>query len=218
MLVNELLEPVLLGGKFLRPLQHNGVELALLPIHGNHAVGGARVVIDRVPFAEHFNVAAHLHLHGAFEDDVQFLAGMGGELDGHILLGLLIGHGDKEGFGSLVLEQGGHVQVFEALAPGDGQAVSLAVDRIAGQGGGHALDQIGGVNAEALGALVDEGEAEVLLPGLALLILLFGDTGALGHFLFRKAGDLPHGADALRHLCQLRFQICFFHGSAPFCP
>ena len=42
-----------------------------------------------------------------FEDDVQLLASMGGELDGHVLLGLLIGHGNKEGLGSLVLEQRG---------------------------------------------------------------------------------------------------------------
>ena len=69
--------------------------------------------------------AAHLDLHGAFEDDVQLLAGVGGQLDSHVLLGLLVGHGDEEGLGGLIFEQGGHIQVLEALAAGDGQAVPL---------------------------------------------------------------------------------------------
>ena len=218
LLVDKPLEPVLLRGELLGALHDDGVELALGALGGNHAVGGGGVVVDGIPLVEHLNVVAHLHLHGAFQNDVQLLAHVGGKLDGHLLLGLLIGHGDEEGLGRLVFKQGGHVQVLKALPPGDGQAVALAVDGVAGQGGGHALNQVGGVNAKALGALVDKGEAEVLLPGLALLVLLQGDAGALGHFPFGKAGDFPHGADALRHLCQLCFQIGFFHGCAPFCP
>ena len=156
-------------------------------------------------------MAAHLHFHGALDDDVKLLARVGGKLDGHVLLALLIGHGDKEGLGGLVFKQGGHIQVFKALAPGDGQAVTPAVDGVGGQGGGNAFDQVSGVNAKALGALIDEGEAEILLPCFALFILLPAHPGAFGHFIQGKAGDLPHGADAFRHLGELCFQICFFH-------
>ena len=139
------------------------------------------------------------------------LAGVGGQLDGHVLLGLLVGHGDEEGLGGLIFEQGGHIQVLEALAAGDGQAVPLAVDGVAGQGGRHALDEVGGVDAEALGTFVNEGEAEVLPPRLAGLVLLFGDAGEAGHLLLGKAHDLPHGADALGHLGELGFQVGLFH-------
>lgn len=59
-------------------------------------------------------MAAHLHLHGAFQNDVQLLAHVGGKLDGHLLLGLLIGHGDEEGLGRLVFKQGA---MFRYLKP-----------------------------------------------------------------------------------------------------
>lgn len=158
-------------------------------------------------------MAAHLHLHHAFYHDVELLAYVGGELDGHVLLGLVVGHGDKEGLGGLVLKEGGLVQVVEAVAPGDGQAVVFADDGVGRQGGRHALDEVRGVDAEAGGALVDKGKAEVLLAGLALFVLLPADAGGPGHLLLGKAGDLPHGADAFRHLGELCFQICLFHGT-----
>ena len=146
-------------------------------------------------------MGANLHFHGTLHHNVELLARMGGELDSHVLLCLRIGHGDEKRLCCLVFEQGGHVQIFESVAPGDGQAVVLAHDGVGGKGGADALDQVGGVDAEALRAFVDKGKAEIRFARLAFLIFLFGDAGAFCHFILRKARDFPHGADAFRDLC-----------------
>ena len=160
-------------------------------------------------------MAAYLGLHGALHNYVELLARVAGKLYGHMLLGLTVWHGDKEGLGGLVLKERGKVQVFEAVAAGDGQAVPVAHDGVAGEGGAYPPYQIGGVHAEALGAFIDEGEAEILLPLLTAGVLLRAHACAAGHLLLGEACYLPHGAYAQGGLLQLGFQICFFHWESP---
>ena len=213
--VNQPLEAVLLGRLVLSALHHHSVKLAVLPAGGNHAVGGAGVVVDGVPLVENLNVRANLGFHRALYHNVELLPRVAGQLDGHMLLGLAVGHGDKKGLGGLVFKQRGQVQIFKTVPPGNGQSVPMADDGVGGEGGAYAANQVGGVHAKTLGALVDEGEAKVLLPRLAALVFLPAGPCALGHFVLREAGNLPHGADALGYLRQLGFQICFFHWTFP---
>jgi len=49
-----------------------------------------------------------------------------------------------------------------------------------------------------------------MLAAFKAAVFLQRDAGALRHFFFGKADDLAHGANALRHLCELCFQVCFF--------
>lgn len=48
-----------------------------------------------------------------------------------------------------------------------------------------------------------------MLAAFKAAVFLQRDAGALRHFFFGKADDLAHGANALRHLCELCFQVCF---------
>ena len=176
--------PVLTGQLGFSAFQHDGIDLALSALSGDHTMRCAGIIIDRVAFVKHLHMVAYLHLHSAFYHDVKLLAHMGGELDGHVLFCLRIGHGDKEGLGGLILEQGSHIQIFKALPPGNGQAIALSGNGIAGKSRADAFDQIGGVDAKTLGALVNKRKTEILFPGLALLIFLPAHTGTLGHFLF----------------------------------
>ena len=59
-LLDQAVEAVLLGGELLAALHDDGVELAGLPFHGDHAVGGGGVVVDGVALVEDLDVAAHL--------------------------------------------------------------------------------------------------------------------------------------------------------------
>ena len=60
----------------------------------------------------------YLDLQLAGEDDVELLAGVGGEVDGPVLLGLVVLVGDVVGLRQLVAEVGGQVADGDALLLG----------------------------------------------------------------------------------------------------
>ena len=159
----------------------------LLP--GNHAVGVGAVVVDRVAGTEKFLVAVDGDLEFSCENVVVFLALVMGELDrrGH-LLGGDAGLDDK-GFCDLVLEEGCEVVVAETLAPCDGKTAASAGDAVFLQRGGGAFEQIGGVDAQACRALVDEGEGEVGLAGFKFAVFFEGDASTLGHLFLGYLAD-----------------------------
>ena len=94
----------------------------------------------------------------------------------------------------------GVLDVLALSGPGEG---------VVGQAGAGALDDVGDVHAEDLGAAVDKGEVQVALTGLTGLVLREGHVGLGGHLLLGQALDLPQLADAGRHLLELEIQT--FH-------
>ena len=186
-------------------------EHALLAAHGDHAVGGGGVVEDAVPLVQNLGVLPHLHLQLAGEDDVELLAGVGGQVDGPVLLGLVVVVDHVVGLRQLVAEQWGQVADLDALLRGGALPLSLAGDSVAGEVGAVALQQVGDADAEGQGALVDEGEGQVRQPRLEGAVLGQRGVRQLGHLHLGVAGDLPHLLDAACHLCQLVCYAIGFH-------
>ena len=145
----------------------------------------------------------HLNLHLAGEDDVELLARVGGEMDGHALLGLVVVVGAVVGLGQLVAEQGGQVGDLDARLLGGLLALPPAGDGVAGQVGAAPLQQVRDADAEGQGALVDEGEGQVRAAGLVDPVFRHGGVRPPGHLLLRKAADVAHLPDTEGHLQQL---------------
>ena len=142
------------------------------------------------------------HLTG--DDEVELLALVAGQVHGHVLLLFQIGSGDHEGLGQLVAEMRRLVQVLEASAALDGKARALARERVARQVRVLAGEQLDDVDAELLGALVQEGEGEILLAGLLCGVLRRRPARGLGHLLQREIHVLPQSANTPRHLFDIR--------------
>ena len=152
-------------------------------------MGLGAVVVDRVARLQDFGVAVEGDLELAGEDVVVFLALVVAELDGagHLLERAL--GADDEGFGDLVLEEGGEVVVAEALAARNGESAAGAGNAVGLEGRARSLEQVGRVDAETGRALVNEREGEVGLSGLEFAVGLKRDAGALRHLLL---GDFAY--------------------------
>ena len=208
--LDEALEFVLFRLERLAGPHDDRVKFAVLAADGDHAVRCSAVVVDRVARAELLDVRADLHAHLTLDDNIHLLALMGGELDRDVLLRLIVRHRDVERLGGLLLEQRREVQVLEAVAARDRQSLAAAGNRVGGKRRADALDEVGRVDAEALRTFVDEREAEIALAVFTPAVLLDGHAGPLRHLLLGKAHDVAHGADSLRHLRELRFEVRLF--------
>ena len=101
---------------------------------------------------------AHLDLQLAGEDDVELLALVGGAVDGPQLgLVAVLGH-HIQGLGHPLFEPCGHIIVCHAVGVLDMLALPGPGEGVVAQAGAGALDDIGDIHAEGLGAAVDEGE------------------------------------------------------------
>ena len=187
--------------------QNHGQEGAVLAVHGDHAVGCGGVVDDAVALVEHLGAVAHAHHQRAADDQVELLAGVGGGVDGLILLlgGIFVLH--PVGLGQLVAEHGRKILDGDAVLLGGGQALAPARDGVVGQVGAVTLQQLGHLNAEGLGALVNNGEGKIHASAFILHVGLLVQTGILCHFSDRQAQNLAHVADAQRDLLKLGERI-----------
>ena len=190
---------------------HHRAEHALPAAHGDHPVRGGGVVEDAVPLLQDLRVLPHLDLQLAGEDDVKLLAGVGGEVDGHVLLGLVVVVGDVVGLRQLIAEEGGQVADLNARLLGGLLALPSPGDGVAAQVGAVALQQVGDADAEGQGALVDEGEGQIRPAGLVGAVLHNGGVGPAGHLLLGKAADGPHLPNAEGHLHQLGVDTVGIH-------
>ena len=177
---------------------HDGKEFAVVAAQGDHAVLLAAVVKEAVPGLEDFHVLLDLELEDAFQDVVEFLAGVVGHFNGAGFQVPAVLGGDHEGLGQTVPEQVGQVVVLEAFPALDGHPFPGPGKGVAGQPGLFAGDQFGQVDAEALGAVVQESEPDVsqaVFDGQ-----VFGDGGVRGsgHVLGGDAQFQPHVLEALQ--------------------
>ncbi len=146
--------------------------------------------------------------HLARDDKVKLLALVAGQMHRHVLLLLQVRCGDHEGLGQLVAEVRRLVQVFKASAALDGQALIRTGKRIACQVRILACEQLDHVDAELIGAFVQEGKGEILLARLLGGILGGGTTGSLGHLLQGEVHILSQRANTPRHLFDIRLHDC----------
>ena len=149
---------------------------------------------------------AHLDLQGALEDEVAFLALVGGELDGPALRLGAVGGLDVERLGDAVLEVGSQVVVGQAVGLLDLPAPSGPGEGVGPQLGALALDEVRDVHAEGEGAPVEEREVQILLARLAPAVLLLGDGGLFGHLRNGETADLPQFPDTPGHFPDLVVQ------------
>ena len=195
-----------LGRGPLLPLgggHNHGQEHAVLAAHGDLAMGRGALEEDAVALVEDLLMLAHTDLHGALQDQVEFLTGVGNGMDG---LGEKLGVifvGAPVRRGHLVLEHGSHVLNGDAVLGGGDGALASAGNVIAGQAGAVALQQLGQFHAEGHGTLVHKGKGQVLFPGLILNILIFGNVQKLRHGGGGVTDDLAHLADTLGNAHQL---------------
>ena len=104
---------------------------------------------------------------------------------------------DVEGLDGLILESGRKAVVGEALSADDRHALALSCDCIAAELGAAALHELGDIDIEGVRALVDEGEAEILLTRLELFVLLDGIACFFSHFLRRQSEVFAEVRDTL---------------------
>ena len=219
MLVGLLLDQGLGGGPLL-PLgggHDHGEEHAVLAAHCDLAVGGGALEEDAVALVEDFLMLAHPDFHGALDDHVELLTGVGDGVDGLFLQLRVIFVSTPIRSCQLVLEHGGHVLDGDAVLRGGDGALAAAGDGVAGEAGAVALQQLRQLHAENQGALVHEGEGQVNGPGLIFQIALFGNVQQFCHGGGGIADDLPHLPDALGNIHQLAGGGLTVHNSLSFC-
>ena len=190
----------------LRRVQHHGVEDAVPAAHGHHAMGGGAVIINGIPFVEDLAVLAHLHLQGAGNDQVEFLALVGGEGDVALLQLRVVDGLGKKRVGDAVFEGGGHVVVHHAVGLLYALALALTGDGVGAELRAGAPDDVRDVHAEGQSAAVDEGKVQVALPALAGQVFLHGHARFLGDLLHAVPGDAPQFPDTGCHLLDLHCQ------------
>jgi hypothetical protein len=161
-----------------------------------------------------FRVLPHLDLQLAGEDDVKLLARVGGEVDGHPLLGRIVLIGAVVGLRQLVAEQGGQVADLDAGLLGGLLPLAPAGDGVAGEVGAAALQQVGDADAESQGALVDKGEGQVGRAALIGPVLRQGGVGPAGHLLLGEPADAPHLPNPEGDLHQLGVDVGSVHGKS----
>ena len=117
------------------------------------------VIVDRIPGVQDLEVLADLHLQGAADDEVQFLSDMGRKLDIGVARAVTVTAHDVQRVRDPVLEARRHVVVDHLVRFGDLLTVAGAGHGIGLQLRAAALDQVGHVDAELIGAAVKESEA-----------------------------------------------------------
>ena len=142
--------------------------------------------------------------HATRDDVVEFLALVVGQVDGRVLLFLEVRRRHQEGLGQLVLEMGGLVQVLEARAALDGQAFRGARQRIARQMRILAGQKLDDVDAQALRALVEERERQVVLPRFLRGVLGCRASRRVGHLLHGDVEVFAQGPNSPSHLFDVR--------------
>ena len=139
--------------------QDDGIEGAVLTVHGNHAVGDGGVVVNGIAGMQDLGVGADADLHVAPDDDVALLALMGHQLDILVL-----------GFGPVL-----HLHVKRQCDPVAEVSSQVVADHVVGflnplafalsgqvvgaELGAFAFQQIRHIHPEDQGAAVKEGNA-----------------------------------------------------------
>ena len=193
--------------------QDEGVEGAVLAADGDHAVGGGGIIVDGVTGVQDLGPSADLDLHLAPDDDVALLALMGDQLDVLILGTGAVLHLHVQGQGDAVAEIGGQVVADHVVGLLDAPALALTGQVVAAQLGAPALQQVTHINAEAQGAAIEEGDAQIPGTGLAVHVFLDGQIRPSCHLLDGEAGDLTQLPDTGRHFPYLEIHAghCLFH-------
>ena len=202
----------------IHTVTHDGQEHAVLPVDGDHTVGGGGFVEDAVAFPEDFLVVADLNLHGALDDQVEFLTVMGGGVDGQVLQlgGVLVG--DPVGGSKLLTEHGSHVLDGDAILAGGHQTLTPAGNGVAGKLCALAFQKVGDFQTEDLGTLVHKGEGKVHCTGLVQPVGFLGNLRQVCHLLLTVAQDLPHFTNTLGDLHQLIHSRLIGHICYPLFP
>jgi hypothetical protein len=180
----------------------DGQEQAVLPVHGDHAVGDGAAVENGVALVQQLLVVADADLERALEHEVELLPGVGRRVDGLVLqvLGILVG--DPVGRGQLLAEHRREVLDDDAVLLGRGETLAAARDRVARELGRLAFEQVGQLHAERHGAFVQERKGQIDRAGFIGTVELLRDLGALRHLGGGVADDLAHLPDAFRDLYQ----------------
>ena len=199
-------------------VQNDGIEDTLLPFHGDHPMGGGGVIVDGVPGVEDLLVFPDLDLQGPFDDDVEFLPFVGGQLD--VLPGglFVIFHFHVQRFGDTVLEGGGHVVVGHPVGVVDLLPFALSGDGVSGQRGGLPFDDVGDVYAQRQRASVNERKVQIVQTRFAGDVFRFGDAGFGCHIGRGVSFNFPQFPDSCGHFLDLELQpgnLCL-HRCVPF--
>ena len=205
-----------LMGDILRGVENHGVEFAVFPAHGNHAMGRAGIVIDGVAGPQDLAVGAHLNLEVPADDQVEFLALVGGQRDILALGGFVVFRQGVQRVGDAVFEGGSHVVIGHAVGLLNALAFPRPGQVKGAQGGAAALDQIGDVHAEGQGAAIEEGEVQVVLARLAGQVFGGGNAGLFRHLGRAEALHQAQLADTRRHFLDRQIQSGdFCHKGTP---
>ena len=193
--------PNLRLGHFLSR-QHHRQEHAVLPVHGDHPVGRGGIIENAVSFVQQLHMVAHLHLQRAGNDQVEFLAGMGGHVNGPVLQLRQIVVFYPIGLGHLPPEHGGQVLNLNAPLPGGGHAPALAGHGVTGKVRAVSLQQVGNLNAEGQGAFVNERKGQIHRAGFICRVRLRAHLGLFRHLGLGQPHNFAHLPNAQRDFHQ----------------
>ena len=117
--------------------------------------------------------------------------------------------------GHFILEHGRKALNGDAVLARGCAARAAPCDRVAGQRGALALQQVGQGNAKRQGALVDKGKRQIDRARFIVQIHFRHNVGLSGHLVHRIAENAAQFADALRHLQQFSGRRRLFHQKIP---
>ena len=194
--------------------QNNRQKEHVVSVDGNHSVRSGAVIIDAVSLIQVFHIVADLNFHFSLENQVEFLTGMFGQMDGLVLklLSVIIAH--PVGLGYLLAEKGSEVLYIDAVLLCGFLSLALAGDGVGRKVGALSLEKVGNADTEGKRAFVNKGKGKVKLSGLILNIIFGRDLGFLSHLFNSQPDDFTHFVNSAGDLQQLfGVYICHFCSS-----
>ena len=181
--------------------RHNhGEEGAVLPVDGDHAVGGGAVIVDAVALVQDLLVVTHAHAEGSLDNKVELLTGVGRGMDRFALQLGRIRIGDPIRRGHLFAEERRHVLNDDTVLHGGDKALIPPVHGVRGQARAAALQELDRLDAHGHGGLVQKGEGQVDLAGFVGDVLFLGNARAGSHLRSGKTHDVAQLPDTERDL------------------
>ena len=155
-------------------VHHNGEEFAGSAAHRCEGMGVTAVKVHGVTHIECFQFVLEHDPEGAFEDEDEFLSGVGRKF--HFRIFAAVGSCDDERFPFTILHVDRLMQIGEAGATRQREAFTVAGNGVKAQVGRNAADNGGEVNTETFCHPVIKGEGSFFRTGFVAFVFFGTDA------------------------------------------
>ena len=162
----------------------NGHKNAVFAIHSHHAVRRGGIIIDTVTFLQILHMAANLNLQAAADNQVEFLTGVGVQMQGLSGQRRVILITNPVGLRNLVPEFRSQIGDVNAVFLRGFLTAALPGYGVAAQSGRPAFQQLHHFHIESQGAFMNKAEGNVHTAPFVNQVILYGNFGLERHFRF----------------------------------